>query len=358
MNNMIKMDIESYFDMLCKVYHPMLKNDMDFSFIKPFLIWGQPGIGKSSIVYQFKDYIETNFHKEVNVLDLRLYLYAEVDLKGVPYADEDKKHTIWLGPKMFDLDPSPNKVHIIFLDEFLSAKQSVRNVALQIALDRKIDTIELPKNTIIIAASNREQDGCFVSPLSLALADRFSHVDICVKEEAWVNYAFSHKIDPRIIAYIRFNPNALCENLEADRYVFSTPRTWEKLSHVIKHYENIEDVKDIVYCIVGKIQGMAFVHYCHQCANLSTMQDVMLGKGKVPTSHDGLYMMATQIVYTLLNKDVQPTQLNHIMRYLGRFPEDYILNVLINIKDLAQDNIELYSLPSYQQLITKVGRYI
>jgi len=358
MNNMIQASVSDCIKTLTSLYGQIVENGSDFSQLKPFFLWGQPGIGKSSIVYHLKEYFETVHHKKVNLIDLRLYGYTEVDFKGVPFASQNHKHTEWLGPKMFDLSDDDQTIHLLFLDELLSARQSVQAVALQLVLDRKIDHVRFPKNTLMIAASNREQDGSYIHPMALNLANRFAHIEIVQDEQSWIDYAYSHQIDPRIIAYIQFHPTALHEKLEANRYVYCTPRSWEKLSHLIKPFERLDDLYLAICAVIGESQGMEFIHYCKDCDDIPSIKQILTGKAKIPSRHDGLYLVTTNLIYTIMKQEMNEKELYHCFSYIDRLPEDYILNIFLKTRKIISHQLAIQSLIPYQNSLIKVGKYI
>lgn len=354
MNNMIQMNVSSCLTMLERVMEPFIEMN-DFTLLDPFFLWGQPGIGKSTLIQQLKNHIEKKYHKHVKVIDLRLYEYTEVDLKGVPYASQDHTHTIWLAPQLLNLKEDPDTIYLLFLDELLASRPSVQAVALQMALDRKIDQLQLPKNMMILAASNREEDGCYLNGMSMALANRFSHIEILPDVENWLSYAYENKIDPRIIGYIEFHPTALFEPIKQGKYVYCTPRRWEKLSHVLKRLSDDQHCKSIVCSMIGEAQGIPFVHYLKQWQQLPTLAQITSGKGVVPKQHDGMYMALTQVIYALKHQKFKNYELEYLFDYIYRFPDDYIMHFLLQINQYLADNLKILSLPAYQYLAKKVG---
>ncbi len=97
-----------------------LKNDMRPSALAAFLdrlirhriklstmIWGPPGIGKSSIVQQTAD------AHGIACVDVRLSQLAPTDLRGLPVADKSQHISRWYPPEFL-----PRKGQgILFLDE-------------------------------------------------------------------------------------------------------------------------------------------------------------------------------------------------------------------------------------------------
>ncbi len=92
------------------------------------MIWGAPGIGKSSIVAQIAH--ENN----IDFIDLRLSQLAPTDLRGLPVAVAGKTRkqgtSTWYPP---DFLPKTGK-GILFLDEINMAPPAMQGVAQQLIL--------------------------------------------------------------------------------------------------------------------------------------------------------------------------------------------------------------------------------
>ena len=94
---MKKLSIKKLSDYLGKMVDHNIKSSM--------MIWGAPGIGKSSVVASVaKDH-------DLELIDLRISQLAPTDLRGIPVPTDDKAH--WYPPEFL---PTEGK-GILFLDE-------------------------------------------------------------------------------------------------------------------------------------------------------------------------------------------------------------------------------------------------
>ena len=354
---MKKMNTEQCLMMLEKLYSKIIEKDCDFSYMMPFHLWGSPGLGKSTLVYELKDYIEKTYHKHVHLLDLRLYLYSPIDFKGIPYANKEHTQTIWLKPEMFHLDASIETINIIFLDELLLAKESVLSPALQLVLERRIDQVQLPSNTIIIAASNRLKDKSYTSQMSMALANRFIHIELYSDDLSWRNYAYKHCIDYRIIAFIQYRPSLLNEEIKDKQYVYATPRIWERVSYILSLYDDVEEAYDLISSILKESIALELINYIKHADELPKIEDVLNKRGKIVKKHDLIYLMISELVYLLRNRDLNDQQIDAIFYYVSKLPEDYILLFLVDIQDLT-DDMKIISSPMYQTIAPRMSRYV
>ena len=65
------------------------------------------------------------YDKRVEITDVRLLLFNPVDLRGIPTSNEDKTLAVWLKPKIFQMDESPDVVNILFANLYSSPLQMV-----------------------------------------------------------------------------------------------------------------------------------------------------------------------------------------------------------------------------------------
>ena len=137
------------------------------------MIWGPPGIGKSSIVAAAAEKAGIDF------IDLRLSQLAPTDLRGLPvpvHPNKGEEYGIskWYPPEFL---PREGK-GILFLDELNMAPPVMQGVAQQLILDRKIGSYKVPQGWIILSAGNRKEDRASVFEMPSPLANRFIHLEV------------------------------------------------------------------------------------------------------------------------------------------------------------------------------------
>lgn len=166
----------------------------------PIALWGAPGIGKSSKVYQIVAKLQVPFLEEplrcgqkqgdrYKMYDLRLSDKEKSDIGGIPYpvtiANEDPKNTlkraeiyveylIARGLLPFDTD----EYCILFIDEVdRTDDPGVKNAIQQVILDRRCNGHLLSPNCRIVLAGNGTSD-IDTSQLSKAANGRMVHIYI------------------------------------------------------------------------------------------------------------------------------------------------------------------------------------
>lgn len=188
----------------------LLSNDLKLS----TMIWGQPGIGKSSIVRQAADLAEIEF------IDVRLSQLAPTDLRGLPVPENGISR--WFPPEFLPREGSG----ILFMDEINMAPPAMQGVAQQLILDRAVGSYQLPDDWFIWAAGNRKEDRAAVFDMPSPLANRFIHLTLESSIDDFRQYAFSQGISENIIGFLAFRADLL-HKLDQHSDAWPSPRSWE-----------------------------------------------------------------------------------------------------------------------------------
>lgn len=250
------------------------------------IVEGDHGIGKSESVYSFAQ--KNNFHVEPLFLS-----HQEVaDLIGIPTMERDASNfalTTWSKPiwlHRLEEAAKNGKRCVLFLDELNRAQTEVRQAALQLVLDKQIHEHRLPKtvvngvafDTFVVAAVNPADGYYQVDELDPALLDRFLHFRLHVNADSWIEWATANNIHKTIIAYISNSKDKLYVKDE-NAPIFPTPRSWAKLSELLKSYEdkNIDNHALLYNLISGKIGhtvGAQFQTYYKENSVIVTVSDI------------------------------------------------------------------------------------
>ncbi len=200
--NVIPSELRAYLDAL--VTHPVRNATM---------IWGPPGVGKSSIVAQVADGHGLRF------VDVRLSQLAPTDLRGLPVAVEGI--STWFPPEFLPRDGRG----ILFLDELNMAAPTMQGVAQQLVLDRRVGSYVLPEGWFVWAAGNRKQDRASVFEMPAPLANRFLHVDLEPDLDDFRRHGHDVGVSEQILAFLSFRPELL-HALDSKRPSWPSPRSW------------------------------------------------------------------------------------------------------------------------------------
>ncbi|MEY4529853.1 MAG: hypothetical protein RLZZ156_574 [Deinococcota bacterium] len=184
------------------------------------MLWGAPGIGKSSIVQQVARAHGLDF------VDVRLSQLAPTDLRGLPVAESGTAK--WFPPEFLPTSGSG----IFFLDELNMAAPTMQGIAQQLILDRTVGSYVLPDGWFVWAAGNRREDRASVFEMPAPLANRFLHLEMNADLESFKRYALDRSLNERIIAFLAFRPNLLHAPDNA-RPAWASPRSWEMASKLM-----------------------------------------------------------------------------------------------------------------------------
>lgn len=195
---------------------------LNMAIVNPVMIWGAPGIGKTSIVNQFAEAIGMEC---VSLLGSSL---APEDVIGVPKVEDNVSK--FFPPSLIVRD----KPFVLFLDELNACSQEVQKSFYSLILDQKAGEYCMPKGSIVIAAGNRAEDAAIVKPMSSALINRLFHVTLKPSSSAWIKWAEGNEEHPLVIDYVRMRPDHLWSKPPKTEEPFSTPRSWHFLSQSLK----------------------------------------------------------------------------------------------------------------------------
>ena len=308
----------------------------------PVFVWGNPGVGKSSIIKQIAN------DKNMEFIDLRLSLLDPTDLRGIPFFDSANKSAIWAKPEFL---PNSNSqaFGILFLDEINSAPPTVQAAAYQLILDRKIGEYTLPMNYAIVAAGNYESDRGVTYRMPTPLANRFVHLDFELDFEEWKSWAYESKIDTRIISFLSYKPqNLFTFDAKAKEKSFATPRSWSFVNDILNSNLQIEFLKDVISGAVGKESSDEFMNFCKVIDKLPNIQEILEAiNTEVPTNNSVLYALCTGIVYALKeNSSIE--KVTNILNYSLNLPNEF--SVML-IRDLQKEGVEIESSVSWKSWV-------
>ena len=245
----------------------LAKNPERAAELPPLMVWGAPGLGKSTILR------DAAREAGIGFIDVRLAQREPVDIRGLPVPGPDGVK--WLLSSDWPRDPASRG--IILFDEITAADRSLQVAAYELILDRRLGELyRVPDGWYICAAGNRTGDRAVAMTMSSALANRFLHVELGEDAEGWVAWALRHGILPVVTAFIRFRPGLLFnqegENLERG---WPTPRAWERVSRMLEAMPAEDEglVRAAVYGLVGNRAGVEFMEFRKLSA---TMDDVLV----------------------------------------------------------------------------------
>ena len=277
-------------------------NTLDTSDPVAFIIYGDPGVGKSQIIKQsgkdlaklenkyfpsteadgtpverkFVEWNKLDANSKNDVmkhperfyvfLDIRAAYFTTASLEGLPVRARatvgrniDNDLSEIEADEFFDVIPqrfisfitNPKTAGILFLDEINQASTEVKQIFLQVILDREFKDLPMSSRVLILAASNigqafRGQD------FNPALASRFKGAVLVPDPEEWFKYAEQAGVDDYIIQFAKKNPEDNFYKFPAsgDKNVqFPNPRSLVRFNTAFKQllnqFDNIRASGDV-----------------------------------------------------------------------------------------------------------------
>jgi MoxR-like ATPase len=157
-------------------------NDPNCYWGVPILLWGSPGIGKSTRI------ITAATRAGIASESVYAATRAPEDFSGVPVPDGKGSISIEciLGAvRQLIID----KKGALFLDEISCARPAVQSALLSLVFDRRIGDTRLPGGVRIIAAANPSEEAAGGWELAPPLANRFLHFQVKPpSSDEWVNW--------------------------------------------------------------------------------------------------------------------------------------------------------------------------
>lgn len=229
------------------------------------MIWGPPGVGKSSIVAQSAS------SAGLEVIDVRLSQLAPTDLRGLPVPERTEEGlpvSRWYPPEFL---PRAGR-GILFMDELNMAAPSMQGVAQQLILDRRVGNYRLPDGWFVWAAGNRKEDRASVFDMPTPLANRFLHIDVEPDFDSFKSYAIQQGLDDRIIAFLKFRTELL-HKLDPGRPAWPSPRSWFMAAALLRSSLPLAPA-------LGEAAEAEFSGFVKVYSAMPPLEDILAGRGK------------------------------------------------------------------------------
>jgi MoxR-like ATPase len=248
------------------------------------MIWGAPGIGKSSIVARVAK------ERDLDFVDVRLSQLAPTDLRGLPVAVDGISK--WYPPEFL---PRAGK-GILFLDELNMAPPAMQGVAQQLILDRRVGAYAVPDGWYVWAAGNRKEDRASVFDMPAPLANRFLHLQVEADFDSFKAFALETGVHEQLIAFLSFR-STLLHKIDPQQPAWPSPRSWVMASQL--HAAKLD-----ITPAVGTGAAAEFAAFITLYETLPNLTPILAGKGDgIPFPQEPSVRYATTIGLTVRASD-------------------------------------------------------
>lgn len=272
---------------------------------------GAPGCGKTSAVRQYAA------QQKLRLISVHAPLTDPLDIKGLPTVENNEARflplNIW--PKETDAPV------VVLIDELPQCVPSIQNAYSQLLIDKQLGSLKLPKGSFVVATGNRKEDRAATSNIPSHIVNRVLHISVDTVAEDFLEWALTNKIEPMIIAFGRFRPDALHTfDPKNSQEPFATYRTWEMVSNFLKNNSHEEILYEGLTGLIGVGPTTEFVAFKRLYLDLPDPQQVLLNPDTayIPSDPATLYALTTALA-TIVSKDTT----DNLMKLAARLPTEY-----------------------------------
>lgn len=215
----------------------------NFDVAVPYLL-GTPGGGKTAII---KEMCQKN---NWQLLSCHLGLMPLEELSGIPNFEkieingQEVTGTVWSIPEVLcEVHKLSNlckkdEIVVFFCDDMHLAGPTIMSLLYRFLTEREIKNFKLPDNVGVIMAGNYgNKTGAKV--MYSAICNRVIMMPVHSDFNEWKNnFAIKNKIHSAVISFLQQNERFFHEEELVDS-AWSSPRSWSRLSTMIKSYEII-----------------------------------------------------------------------------------------------------------------------
>ncbi len=192
----------------------------------PTLLFGQPGLGKTTIVEALGRAFADRFTGGVYVLSTREN--NPIDLAGLYHVEDGKTQRAASGRIPLD------KPVLILIDELGDCVSFEQSAWYRLINDHTLGEHKLADGSYVCAASNRPEDSAAAREISTALKGRCLCVTLQACYQTLLQFGYSRAWDSKLLGFIRaFGETAVNDGFDPDdSYAGATPRDYERLNRL------------------------------------------------------------------------------------------------------------------------------
>jgi len=315
-----------------------------------FVVRGEPGIGKSSILTLLKRLFGDAYH----------YVYVDVPNVGdgdllMKIPDRDTKEIEEYLAAMFKL--SEGKPLVIMLDEYLKASKLLKPLFTRLVQERMLGNTPLPPGSIVFATSNLASDG--VGDTTQAHeGNRVCYIEMAkVTHKEWMRWALNNGISgttrtmvdlkPQLFeSYRTLSPEKLNENpfifnptKPEQSVTFCSPRSLDKADEIVKVSDSLppDVVAAALEGLVGKPAADLFHTFMMIGKDLMRTVDIIANPdaATIPTSPAATIMLMQNAVDELETQDDIIQWMKYVDRINNREYEGVFMSLICESKRMS-----------------------
>lgn len=310
--------------------------DMAMSLMRPIIVLGKPGIGKTVALREL-----AQKHLKIGYKELRLASMSELDLAGLPMVTQNEdgvSETTYAASKLLPKASRDGEYGILVLDEISSCSRAARAVALQL-LDssRGVGEYKLPDKWICIGLGNDADDGGIFEGLEAAFLNRARCLRLEPDYRSWELWADTRSLNSTVMAFLKCYPELFyVDPIEGDSRICASPRAWQGVATQLDFAEKLsggridaDNTEMFIACIASDITpdiAVRLAAFYAYNADMLNPEDILAGKaklrGKDAGARESIYLSIESTIALLIKrtKGIEVSKLSaDIQGQIGNF---------------------------------------
>jgi len=302
-----------------------------------YLLEGEPGIGKSSLIKTLQAMFPTHSTAYIDVPNMDLGDIA------MPVVQHETKTTAYYPNSRFQLHLG--KPVITMLDEFTKGAEPIKNMLHPMleVVNPRLGDITLHPESITFLTGNLSSDGVGDS---LKAHSRNRIIPLHVRKpdaDEWISWALNNNVAAEVVAWVKQYPHALASYIDASQadnpYIYNprkaqkafvSPRSLERVSNVVKVRSQL-DTDSLIAAMTGAVgesasrDMQAFIEFSDQLPTWETV----IGNPRTASVPESAGACAI-VVFGAISRVTKDT-FTPFMEYLERFESEWQACFAINI---------------------------
>jgi len=300
------------------------------------MVTGKSGIGKTEQARAFG-----HSHKGGNIIDTRVSQLDPSDSRGVPYRDG--MISLWAIPSMFPNVERDGLIGLWILDEYLDGPRSVKTAFQQLILERKLGDYVVPEGWSIVALGNKREHGGVGDGLSAAQQDRCCHFEAVMDSTALRRYFMTIGVDDAVTSFMKLRPDRAHDQPArgSDDWAWPSPRSWEKLSNMIKAKPPRALRMKLYSSLVGEGAATEFIAHEDEAVNVPDPEDCINRpkETRIPENPSGKYAISCSLA-----RHASMDNFANVLTYMSRLDGEF---TTLCVVDATKNKPELIEHPAY-----------
>lgn len=315
------------------------------------MLWGPPGVGKTSAVAQVAQEAGVGMKAVIS------HLYQPVDVLGLPYIVDGRCE--YAPPSIFpDLTRDPER-GLFFIDELPNCVPAMQSAWGVIILERSTKHFQFPPGWLVVCAGNREGDRAGATRLVSALENRLIHIEVTPSADEFLQFGVLMGFHPLVLGFLEERRDLLMkfDPRSAERS-FPSPRSWERASEALSLGLPEDATAELVKGAVGSGAATEFLAFLRVQHELPALQDLLQGKA-VLSRFQGRPDVIRAAIYSVLSYAAEgktAERYEEALQVAFGAPDEWAMVLLKRLQQL--DPKKLLQTKSWREIQKRYGKYI